>query len=134
MVRIVGDEIAVALRSWVSEDIKESPRLSHDLGKFFFTVSIGTVGAITALIKTGGSLTVGWILGVSFGVLLMSLIVALLMVIPSRQTISVQTDLQQAYKAQVSRVVWRCRGWFGLWLIGTALGGWAIFDATGPAP
>lgn len=47
--RLKGEDVHDGLREWVKSDLKESPRQGYDLGKFFFSVSVGTIGALAAI-------------------------------------------------------------------------------------
>jgi len=124
--RIRGEDVLEGLRDWVKSDLKESPKLGYDLGKFFFSVSVGTIGTLAALEKLRPSSGMSGILAFSFAVLFLSIVLALLMAIPRKSAIGGDTDLYIEYMKSVDRIVFRSWVWFSLWLIGTGLGAWAI--------
>lgn len=127
MIDLRGADLADGLRGWIKADLQESPRLAHDLGKFFFTVSLGTFGAITGLKKASGVLVLTLPLAGCAIVLFVSIIIALGMVLPRKLEIDPAADLQKLYLVEVERVTARSWDWFALWTIGTLLGGWALF-------
>ncbi len=118
--RLEGEDVRTGLRDWVKGDLKESPKLGYDLGKFFFTVSVGTIGTLTAIEKSKTHLIF------SFVFLFFSIIVALLMALPRRSSISGEADLLQEYEKCVDRIVHRSWIWFALWFFGAVAGVWAI--------
>jgi hypothetical protein len=123
-----GDDLGRALKEWIDEDIKESPRQHYDLGKFFFTVSIGTIGAVTAIKKGSSGLVISGSLAVFFFMMLCSLIVALLMVVPRERGLGPTVDLQAEHTRQIQWTVDASITWFVAWLMGIVAGGVALLE------
>ena len=47
--KLEGETVNEGLKSWIISELKTAPSREYDLGKFFFTVSTGTIGAIVAI-------------------------------------------------------------------------------------
>lgn len=124
--KLKGEDIDCGLREWVKSDIKESPRQVYDLGKFFFSVSAATIGALAAIAKFDSAPAFDCPLIASFIVLFVSILFALCMVLPRRQPIAAETDLYDEH-VKIARNTERISfAWFAIWLIGTVLGGYAV--------
>jgi hypothetical protein len=129
MHKITGEEYHSALVDWIKNDIKESPRQHYDLGKFFFTVSIGTVGAVTALLKSSGPIKMDYYLGSSFIFLMISIIISLVMVVPREQSLKDNYDLSALHARKIAWTTEKAVAWFGVWFAGIFFGGIAVFTA-----
>lgn len=126
MIKMKGEDLEAGLIDWVKSEIKEAPKQSYDLGKFCFTVSIGTVGAIATIEKLNPTSALDQPMIASIVILFFSMLFALDLARPKISKISGDTDLQKAYQAQIESVVWRLGLWFLFWLIGALFGGYAI--------
>src|SRR3990167_7599423 len=77
MRRIRGEDVDLGLKEWINEELKSGPGKEYDLGKFFFTVSSGTIGFLLAAEKLTGGATWDCYLILSFAALIGSIILAL---------------------------------------------------------
>src|SRR5258708_6059387 len=50
-IKLEGNDVVEGFRDWFKAEIEEGPRQGYDLGKFFFTVSVGTAGVLATLEK-----------------------------------------------------------------------------------
>ncbi|MFZ1083552.1 MAG: hypothetical protein WAN35_01155 [Terracidiphilus sp.] len=117
-----GEDIASAIRAWVSDEIKGGPGSRLELGKFFFAVSTGAIGILVSIEKLSGSFDLRPCLGTSLLLLFVSAAVALLLAIPKRWKLDEDKDIFDEYAAQttwVYRMIWI---WFALWLLGSSIG------------
>jgi hypothetical protein len=126
MIKLRGEDIDSGLREWVKSDLKESPQQSYDLGKFFFSVSIGTIGVIIAIEKLNTFTLIDCPMIFSLIFLFLSIIIALLQVLPKQYVIGDDTDLFEEHKKISRKSLVLVIYWFILWLIGTIFGGIAI--------
>ena len=125
-IRLKGEDADEALRDWVKIEIRDSPKLTYELGRFFFSVSVGTAGVLAAIEKLNASPTFDLLLLCCMLLLLASTLVALYIATPAMREVGGSTDPRQAYIAQAkwSRIqVWL---WFAFWLSGTIVGGLAV--------
>jgi hypothetical protein len=123
-----GEDLEAGLVDWVKSEIKETPKQSYDLGKFFFTVSIGTVGAIATLEKLNQTSAIDTPMITSLVALFLSMLIALDLARPRKLKIDGSTDLQKAYQDQIEKVLFRMGLWFTSWFVGTLFGGYAIHN------
>jgi hypothetical protein len=124
--RLSGQDVQDGLRDWVKADLKESPRQGYDLGKFFFSVSAGTVGAIAAIDKLNQTTRIDALLLVSLAILFTSIVISLILALPKKSSIGGDSDLHAEHGKCVSRIIMWSWTWFVIWLAGTILGLWAI--------
>ena len=47
--KLRGEDVVDGLREWIKAELKEGPKQGYDLGKFFFSVSAGTVAALVGI-------------------------------------------------------------------------------------
>ena len=125
-IKLRGEDVAEALRDWVKADLKEGPRQAYDLGKFFFTVSVGTIGAITAIERLNQTSKIDVWMTISLVLLFLSILVAINLARPRKYKMGGETDLMVEYEKQVNRVIGHLWTWLALWLAGTLLGGYAV--------
>lgn len=121
-----GEDLEAGLIDWVKSEIKEAPKQAYDLGKFFFTVSIGTVGALATVEKLNVQPVMDMPMIISLLFLFLSMLVALDLARPRKLLIDGATDLSGAYNAQIDALLCRVYIWFVIWLIGALLGGYAV--------
>lgn len=121
-----GKDLDSGLVDWVKSEITDAPKRAYDLGKFFFTVSIGTIGVIATLEKlTDGA---AWDLPMIIAVivLFLSMLCAIELARPRQITIQGGSDLQALYEKQIRSLLRRIYVWFFIWLAGAAAGGYAV--------
>jgi len=117
-----GQDVVEGLREWMKAELKEGPRQAYDLGKFFFTVSIGTVGAIATIEKLNGEPAMDSAMLTSLLFLTVSGVLALFLALPRVQRVGGDTDLQEKYIAQIRLIRAVAIAWVILWLAGLLLG------------
>ena len=125
-IQLRGEDVETALREWVKSEVKDGPKLTYDLGKFFFTVSIGTIGAFATIEKLNSSPAMDSSLLWSFGMLALSVIAALEMARPRVYIFDSGTDLLTEYERQIRLAQRRIWVWFTVWVIGIVIGAWAV--------
>lgn len=125
-IRLRGEDADEALREWIKTDIRESPKQTYELGRFFFSVSVGTVGVLAAIEKLNDKSVVDLALAVSIVLLLGAILMALYLATPRMREVRGNTDLRKAYvyRAKKVRIIVWC--WFALWLVGVVVGGIAV--------
>ena len=126
MIRLKGEDVAEGLRDWVKAELKEGPKQAYDLGKFFFSVSVGTIGALVAIDKLNQTTSIGRLLLCSLVTLFISILISLFLSLPKKYPIGGETDLLNEYREQIGTTIKYVWLWFSFWLLGTILGGLAI--------
>lgn len=123
-----GEDVSVGLREWVKSELKDGPKQGYDLGKFFFSVSAGTIGALTAIEKLNpqSAMDRPMVLGLIF--LFLSILVSLNLTRPRKHSLGGEVDLLTLYEKQIDSVLCHMRVWTVLWFAGTLLGGYAIHN------
>src|SRR5262249_48000847 len=107
-------------------EIKESPKQTYELGRFFFSVSVGTAGALAAIEKLSAQPAFDTVLFSSMVILLGSMLVALHLATPKMRDVGGTTDLREEYISRAKLLKIKVWLWFALWLIGTVVGGIAV--------
>src|SRR2546422_4263284 len=102
--RLTGEDVHEGLREWVKADLKESPRQGYDLGKFFFSVSVGTVGALAAIDKLNQTTRIDAPLLFSLGILFASIIVSLILALPRTSSIGGDSDMHARSEEHTSEL------------------------------
>lgn len=125
-INLKGEDLEAGLVDWVKSEIKEAPKQAYDLGKFFFTVSIGTIGAIAALEKLNLVAAMDNPMVLSILLLFCSMLSALDLARPRKIQVDGATDLQLAYQAQIAALLRRIYIWFSIWFAGAVVGGYAV--------
>jgi hypothetical protein len=121
--RVRGEDVASSVRDWLKEDIRKGPSLKHELGKFFAGVSTGSLTLFATLLKFAvkdpslDRLTVG-----CFAAFLASTVLALYMAIPYVVRIREGLELYDEYNRIIRSIIALMGTWFGLWVVGFALG------------
>ena len=126
--KLKGEDLSAGLIDWVKSEIKEAPKQAYDLGKFFFTVSVGTVGALAALEKLNPDSKMDTPMLAALAILLASVLIALSLAIPRKVQVGGETDLLAAYNRIVDQAIFRVFLWFVVWLIGTLVGAYAVHE------
>lgn len=124
--RLKGEDVADGLRDWVKSELKEGPRQGYHLGKFFFSVSAGTIGALIGIEKLNQTPQMDNLMLWALGLLFISILVALLLALPKKYSVGGKTDLLKEYQKQIDTAVKYVWIWFSLWILGTIIGGFAI--------
>lgn len=126
---IRGEDVADGLRDWIKAELKEGPRQLYDLGKFFFTVSVGTIGAIATIEKFNQSSKMDTPMVCSLSILFISILISLNMARPKVliKKVGGDTDLLIEYENQIKRINIYGLTWFIVWLIGTVFGIAAVY-------
>lgn len=126
--KLKGEDLSAGLIDWVKSEIKEAPKQAYDLGKFFFTVSIGTIGALAAIEKLNATSRMDLPMIASLLVLFASILIALDLARPRKVRLGGETDLLDEYTVLVEKVLFRVYLWFGVWVLGAILGGCAVYQ------
>jgi hypothetical protein len=121
-----GEDTEAGLREWVKAEIKEGPKQTYDLGKFFFSVSTGTIGAIVAIEKLNQQSAMDCPMIAGLVLLSFSVLVALDMARPRKYAIGGDTDLLDEYLRQIRFAQVRTWIWFVIWATGTVCGAVAV--------
>ena len=128
-VQLRGEDTITGLRDWIKTELKEGPRQTYDLGKFFITVSTTTIGALAAIEKikpVAGSPTAPFLF-IGFGVLVAAMLIGLYFALPKIMPVSGESDLLDLYENQLRSTTKWAWIWFVMWFIGTLLGVLAIY-------
>jgi hypothetical protein len=121
-----GEDTESGLREWVKAEIKDGPKQTYDLGKFFFSVSTATIGVIVAIEKLNDRSAMDWPMVAGLVLLAISIIIALDMARPRRYIVGGDTDLLDEYTRQVRFAQVRTWLWFAVWAAGILLGALAV--------
>ena len=125
-IKLKGEDVAEGLRDWVKSELKEGPKQGYDLGKFLFSVSVGTIGALTAIEKLNATPQMDLLMICSLFLLFISIVIALLLALPRKNSIRGETDLFDAYEKQIQKIHIHVWIWFIIWISGTFIGVIAI--------
>ncbi|GAA0631248.1 hypothetical protein [Thalassospira tepidiphila] len=120
------EKVADALSDWVGEEIKNTTKRYHDLGRYMFTVSTGTVAFIVSVNSVINPGDKGFTAAkLSFFWLGISLIFSVYILLPKEWRLDGSIDLEDKLHELVKdyRLILLC--WFGFWVVGLALG---LFD------
>lgn len=126
--KLTGQEVNDSIKDWIKKDIKEGPSKAYDLGKFFFSVSTGTIGILIVIEKLNSISKIDTPLIISLLFLLISTIIAITMTTPSVVAIGEDVDLYNKYKESVKDIVKRVWIWFFIWIAGIFVGGYAVYQ------
>src|SRR5262245_24386783 len=124
--KLRGEDVVEGLRDWVKSELKEGPRQGYDLGKFFFSVSVGTIGVVATIEKLSSSPAIDSPMIVSLLALSASIVVSIVLVYPRRHSVGGETDLLEEYERQITRVRSLVLVWSVLWAIGLVSGAIAV--------
>ncbi len=128
MIKPKGQDTIDALRDWVKKEITESSSKAYGLGKFFFGVSAGSIGAVTGLEKLRGTPKLDVTLGFAHLFFLISIFIAIYMVLPRVLSLSGDTDLSLEHSKYVKWAIKNTLFWLGTWLIGLIIGIFAVLN------
>jgi hypothetical protein len=108
-----ADDTDGAVRAWMTYELTQGTARSYDLGKFLFTVSLGTAGLVASLIKDIPHPRVA-ALGILASAL--SAVVALALAWPQTWSIGENTDLLVKHKVSIAKTL----RYLKLWVIAYA--------------
>jgi hypothetical protein len=120
-VKLRGEDTVEAYREWFKAEIREGLKQRYELGKFFFSVSVGTIGVLAAISKLSNA-RIRILLILSAVFLFSSILLALSLAVPRTQRIHGGADLDKIYVARNRWILYHIWGWFLLWLVGAVLG------------
>jgi hypothetical protein len=121
------EDTAAAIRDWVRDEIKRGPGVRVDLGKFFFAVSTISIGFFVTLKKIDTfSSSVRLLDRISIFLMCLSILVALLMILPGFRLLSGPPDLSGEYRKHVHRLLAYILLWFVAWFPGVMSGIWSV--------
>ncbi len=116
-----------AIREWLREEIKRGPGARVDLGRFFFAMSTISIGFFVTLKKidllTGDMRLLDRI---SLLLMCLSVLVALLMIVPGYRLLGPKADPAREYQRQVLRLLIHILLWFTIWFLGIMSGIWSL--------
>lgn len=125
-----GEDIAVALREWISDDIKEAPKRIFELGKFLFGVSSGSVGVLVTL-STFSKNAWNWPEWLSLAIFVFSAAIALYIAMPSLHKLSATFDLAKAHARLVTIERHLLIAWGFSWGFALIFAGLGFFELDG---
>lgn len=117
-----ADEVANSIKEWLKDTIRKAPELAHDLGKFYFGVSVSTSGGLIAFEKVDTYSKISILFGIALLLQIIALILALFLVLPKRLNLSTEQELSDYYSLFIKRMVMISWVWFFLWFSGSIIG------------
>lgn len=118
-----GEDVVTAIRGWIAGEIEKAPSFAHDMGKYYFTTSTATIGAIAALSKLGSQVGVISIhLGLALAILFAAAITGVLLSIPVPRSLTGDMDLFTEYAKTIHRIIFYSVLWLVLWVVGSVYG------------
>ncbi len=121
-----GEDLDSGLVDWIKAEIRDGPRQGYELGKFFFSVSAASIGAILAIEKLNEEYAMDLPMIACLSVLLFSIFSAINMVRPRSYLIGGSTDLEDVYLRQIRRAQIGASVWLALWVTGMVIGAVAV--------
>lgn len=121
-----GQDTVDALRDWSKSEVTKAVDRSYDLGRFFFSVSAATIGALLTIAKFS-SFTVDCLFWLSIGSLALSSVISIQMAIPNHWKLGGDTNLAQVHQDMVDSAQIVSFIWVSLWLAGLGLAITALF-------
>ncbi|MFS8065560.1 MAG: hypothetical protein ACMG6S_04225 [Byssovorax sp.] len=126
-IRPRAEDTDSAVRAWMTYELTQGTARSYDLGKFLFTVSLGTAGLVASLIKDIPHPIVA-ILSILASVL--SACVALALAWPQTWSIGGHTDLLARYTAAMAKTLMHLKLWVIAYAGAFGLSVYAILSRT----
>ena len=117
-----GNDVADAIKEWMKSELIHSPQKKYELGKFFFGVSSSTLGIIVGLAKFSKIQFLSFTLVLSIILFVISILIALIMVLPKLIKISGEVDLFTIHEKIIRFTRFQIYIWFLLWSIGVIIG------------
>jgi hypothetical protein len=126
--KLKGQEVEESIKDWIKSEIKVGPSRGYDLGKYFFSVSTGTIGVLIMIEKLNPTTKIGAPLIASMLILFISVLLAICMTKPGIVSVGEDVDLLDQYEKSVRSIIKRVWWWFIIWIIGAFVGGYAVFQ------
>ena len=104
--RISGEESAEAVRRWARDEVSKGPTVRYELGRFLFAVSSASGATLIGLERLARAPSLDWWLGASLSLLLISVVIALNLAMPTVSYLDSEHDLFDLHANQVELV--RC--------------------------
>jgi hypothetical protein len=123
-----GNDVADAIKQWMKSELKKSPQKKYDLGKFFFGVSSSTLGIIITIEKFSNTPLLDFTLTIAILFFIVSILVALIMVLPKLINITGDVDLFELHRNSIKYTLYQIYLWFIIWTIGIIFGIIAILN------
>ena len=117
-----GSDVDNSIYKWAENELIQGPSRGYDIGKFFFTVSSGTLGLIIGLFKVYTTIKFDYICLLSILFYFISITFAINLVKPKIWKLTGDTDLYNEYIKHVKRLILNMWLWVITWLIATILG------------
>lgn len=110
------DDLPDAMRGWMKNEITKASERVYDLGKFFFTVSIGTAGLVATLYKASKSpVAIFAIVACA-----LSAIFALALAWPKTWRLSAYSNLSEEYNDLTTTALLQLKAWSVIYLVAFA--------------
>ena len=122
-----GQDTVDALRDWSKSEVTKAVDRSYDLGKFFFSVSAATIGALLTIAKLS-NFAGDCIFWFSIVALTVSAAISIQMAIPNEWKLGGNTNLAQVHQDMIGSAQVISFLWIFLWLAGVALAIVALFS------
>ncbi|CAN96870.1 hypothetical membrane protein [Sorangium cellulosum So ce56] len=120
-------ETEAAVRSWMTYELTQGTARAYDLGKFLFTVAIGTAGLIAALLK---DMKQPWIGVAAMIACILAAGVALDLAWPQVWSLGGHTDLLARYNTSMGRSMRLLKIWTFAYAVAFGLSVAAILSRT----
>jgi hypothetical protein len=124
--RVSGQTVIDAYDDWIKTEVKGGPPQRSDLGKFAFSVAVGTLGAVAAIEKLNETARMDIPMFISVMALFGAMVLSLLLAMPHILEVSAESDLRLIHSREVEAIRRSMWIWFVVWAIGAASGGVAI--------
>jgi hypothetical protein len=124
--RLKGDDVAKAIRSWVMQELQGAPAIGHELGKYFFTTTTATIGVLATLAKINTTMTtISLNLALGLSLLFIAAVAGITLSIPFPARMD--DDLFKVYEKTIQRLMIVSGLWLFFWVAGTVWTLLAIF-------
>jgi hypothetical protein len=129
-IRLRGEDVVNALRESVRQEIIRGPSLYFDLGKFFFSVSIGSIGFLTTFLNIDPKTDLDLATSTSLSLFAVSLILALVIILPTSSKFDAEADdLFEDYEKLMRRLTRYIFLWFIIWMTAVIVAIYSIVGA-----
>jgi len=115
------NKVAEAIHGWVSEEIKESTKRYHELGKFLFTVSSASGAFILSLKGVLDSNYRDFWSILALALLVCSFVCSIVIMKPLEWLLEKDSELEVQLKATIDRSVKLLYVWFAFWVAALVL-------------
>ena len=121
-----GKDVTEAIKGWMNEEVKSSPSRSYELGRFLFSVSVGTISAFAAIEKLSQAPSFDFWFKLSVVLSSVSIFVSLNMARPRNWRLDGTTNLFDEHKRIIDRGIRHTVIWLLFWFIGFVAGLYSI--------